>query len=1078
MSGSKMIAITLSLSLLVCAVFGQGTTGAIDVTVVDNTGAVIPGAKLTAVNTGTGATYRAQADAAGRGQFLLLRVGNYRVTVEQQGFEKLVRDGVIVNATDIVHLDLQLSVGAVSETITVAATTPLLQAEHATLGQVVEQRQITDTPLATRNFTQLLGTSAGIQGSLVNADNPGTGGANVSVNGARNGSNALLVDGAPSDNVLNLAPDGDGTPSIEFLGEFKILSHDYGAEFGRAAGSVINVTTKSGTNQLHGAAYEFLRNTNLSARPFFNAANGENIQNQFGANIGGAIIHSRTFFFGGWESSRQRNANSGSSTLLSVVPTAAQRAGNFGSRLIVDPSTGIPFPNNTIPASLLSTTSLAIQDKLIPLPNYNSGGATNFFTKQVDPTNIDQYTIRLDHRINDKNQLWGRWFDSYEHDLSPFGQGFLGFGSLVHRNKHEATANFTHIFSPALVMENSIAWNQTDQYLVITDKTSFQSVNLHPLPVTQTNDGLSQIAISNYFTLGNVQGWADHVKTGTARSDLSYTNGRHNLKFGAEMRPDLYDNANKLNNRGVFNFTGTASNDAYADFLLGYTRSKVFGAGPGRIQNRDLAGGFYVSDQWRVTDKLTLTMGVRYEPYWQPVAYNFDRTNWYPDLYRGVGSVESAGIVQANHNGISGSTIHNDMNNFMPRLGIAWRITDKWVMRTGIGQYFDQRTGQIAQQGFQNSPGYTSVQIDCAVAGSGCSLKSPDNFTFVDPGYSPTKLAFPTTPTQAINYAAIERNTKTDNSWQWNYTVQRQLTNDTLIEAAYVGSKGIHLMGNYVGNPFIPVGFDPKNPQPGPLVAKYPGLGLDLITGQGASSKYNALQVTVKRRVGKGSLLAAYTKSKTLSNGVDSSTRFYTTMGLAPWWDWSRAWGPADFDRPQRFSILFSQDLPNHFASGIPKFILNNWSVNGFFVVQSGTPLSVTNATSGQGLGGADSSPTASLYSNVISGVPFITSGANDKKLNNYVNKAAWSKAPSGTVGNSGRGMFRGPGQANLDFSAFKTFPIRERVRLEFRSEFFNITNHPNFGNPNVSMDSASFGQITSTTTNARIIQFALKLLF
>jgi hypothetical protein len=418
------------------------------------------------------------------------------------------------------------------------------------------------------------------------------------------------------------------------------------------------------------------------------------------------------------------------------------------------------------------------------------------------------------------------------------------------------------------------------------------------------------------------------------------------------------------------------------------------------------------------------------------------------------------------------------MNTIAPRLGIAWRVTDKWVIRTGAGLYFDQRTGQIAQQGFQNSPGYTSVNIDCSIAGSGCSLKSPDNFKFVDPGYSSTALAYPTSPSQAINYAAIERNTKTDNAWQWNYTIQRQLPKDTLVEVAYVGTKGTHLMGNYVGNPFIPVGFDPKNPQPGTLVSRYPGLGLDLITGQGADSTYHALQITMKKRVASGIIQAAYTKSKTISDGVDSSTRFYTTMGLAPWWDWSRARGLSDFDRPQRLSITFSQDLPKHFQSGPAKYILNNWVVNGNFIVQSGLPLTVTNATSGQGLGGADSSPTAALYSNVVAGANLINSGANDSKLNNYINKAAWSKAPFGTVGSSGSNMFRGPGQGDMDFSIFRNFPIRERANLVFRSEFFNITNHPNFGNPNVSLDSASFGQITTTTVNARIIQFAMKLLF
>ena len=1077
---SRRLAVRTIFCLLAvaCTAFGQGTTGAIDVTVTDTSNSAVPGAVVTAVNVGTSAEFHAVTDEAGRCQFPLLHAGTYRVMVQHPGFEKLARDGVVVNSTNIAYIGMKLAVGAVSETVTVASQTPLLQTEQATMGQVVEQRQISNTPLATRNFTQLLGTSAGVLGSIFNADNPGTGGANVSVNGGRNGSNALMVDGAPSDNQLNLAPDGDGTPSIEFLGEFKVLSHDYGAEFGRALGSIINVTTKSGTNSFHGEGYEFLRNTDLSARPFFNPANGENIQNQFGANIGGPIRHNKTFFFGGWESSRQRNANSGSSTFSAVLPTAAMRAGNFGSTQIIDPTTGSPFPGNVIPANRLSTPAVDMQNQLIPQPNYNSGGATNFFAGATVPTDINQYTIRVDHRINDSNMFWGRFFDSYEHDLAPFGAGLPGFGNLTHRNKHEGTVNYTHVFTPTLILEASAAYNQTDQWLTFTDQTSMQSVGLSPLPSTLQNDGLPQFTISNYVTFGNYQRWTDHVKTAAGRADFTWTHGKHQFKFGVEVRPDLYDDANTLSSRGLFSFTGTVTGNAYADFLLGYTRTKTFGGGPGRVKNRDMASGFYISDQWRVTTRLTVTMGLRYEPYWQPYTYNLNRTNWYPDQYTGIGSLAAAGIVQGGVNGIPLSTVNNDMNNFAPRLGIAYRMSDNWVIRTGAGLYFDQRTGQIAQQAFQNPPFFTAQTIDCSVAGSGCSLTKPDNFTFVDPGYNPSALAFPTSATQAINYAAIERNTKTDNAWQWNFTLQRQFAGNTLVEAAYVGTRGVHLMGNYVANPFIPVGFNPANPQPGPLVAEYPGLGQNLITGQGASSDYHAVQLTVKKRVASGTVQAAYTFSKTLSNGVDSSTRFYTTMGLAPWWNWRQAWGPADFDRPQRLSIMFTQDLPNHFHSGFGRQLLNGWSASGLLILQSGVPLSVTNATSGQGLGGADSSPTAALYSNVVAGASLVNPGANDSKLNNYINKAAWSKAPSGTVGDSGSNMFFGPGQANLDFSVFKYFAIREQKKLEFRTEFFNLTNHPNFGNPNVSMDSASFGQISTTTVNARIIQFALKMLF
>lgn len=1057
-------------------VFAQGTTGAIDVQVSDSTGSAVMGASVTAVNVGTGVVSTAQSDDVGRCLFPLLRAGTYRITVDQQGFEKLERNDVIVNATTTVHLDMRLTVGAHTDTVTVAAESPLLQTDQATMGNVVEERQLTSTPLASRNFTQLLGTSAGIAGGIFNADNPGTGGSNVSVNGARNGSNALMVDGAPADNALNLAPDGDGTPSLEFLSEFRVLSHAFSAEFGRASGAVVNVTTRSGSNDFHGGAYEFLRNTVLSSRPFFNPKKGTNIQNQFGANIGGPIRRNKTFFFGGWESSRQRNGNSGSSTYSAVVPTADMRAGNFGSINITDPTTGTLFPNNVIPSSRFSTAGAGMQNAFVPLPNYNSG-ATNYFAQQTVPTNIDEYTLRIDHRIGDKDSLWGRWFDSREHDTAPFSGG-PGFPAVTNREKKVLGVNYTHVFTPSLVLETSFAWNQTDQFLVFTNQVSMKSVGLSPLPVTLQSDGVGLMTINNYLTFGNYQRWTDHVKTAVMRGDVNYTKGKHTMKFGAEIRPDLYDDANTLEARGNFTFTGTATGNAYADFLTGYTRTKVFGAGPGRVQNRDWASGFYVTDEWRVSPRLTLTLGARWEPFWQPAAYNYAKTNWWPDLYTGLGSLAASGIVQGGVNGISPSTVYNDMNNIMPRVGIAWRVTDKWVIRAGGGQFFDQRTGQIAQQAFRNPPGYTSVTIDCGVAGSSCNLKTPDNQTFVDPGYAPTNIPFPTSPTQGLTYSALERNTKTDNSWQWNFTIQRQLPGDTLVEAAYVGSKGTHLMGNYAGNPSIPVGFNPKNPQPGTLVPEYPGFGPNSITGQGADSHYEALQLTLKKRVASGTVQAAYTNSKSISNGGDSSTRFYTSMGLAPWWDWSRARGLSAFDRPQRLTVMFTQDLPKPFKSGPGKWVFNNWSFSGLATVQSGTPLTVTNSTSGQGLGGAATSTSAALFSNVVAGVPLVNPGSVNSKLNNYINKAAWSKAPAGTVGNSGVGMFRGPGQADLDFSIFKGFPIRERKKVEFRTEIFNIMNHPNFANPNTSMDSASFGQISGTTVNGRIIQFALKLAF
>ncbi|MGH9661870.1 MAG: carboxypeptidase regulatory-like domain-containing protein, partial [Bryobacteraceae bacterium] len=374
---TRILSFVAVLLLALSPLAAQEITGAINGVIRDNSGAVLPETNLVATSVDTGVEVRTTTDETGAYTFPLLRPGRYRLSVEKVGFQRMIRENVTVNTSERLRLDIVLEVGQVTESVTVTSLAPLLQSEQSTLGHVVEGRTITSIPLATRNFTQILGTSAGVVGSIMNADNRGTGSDSVSVNGARRGSNNLLVDGVPTTNQLNNAPDGDGTPSIEFLSEFKVLTSLYSAEYGRNLGSVINVTTRSGTNTLHGNVYEFLRNTKFNARPFFFARRQPNLQNQFGGNVGGAIIRDRTFFFAGWESSRQRNANGGGARLLTRVPTAAQRGGAF-TRTLYDPLARSPFPDNTIPASRINATSKSIMDQLIPLPNFSDGSSNNF----------------------------------------------------------------------------------------------------------------------------------------------------------------------------------------------------------------------------------------------------------------------------------------------------------------------------------------------------------------------------------------------------------------------------------------------------------------------------------------------------------------------------------------------------------------------------------------------------------------------------------------------------------------------------------------------------------------------------
>jgi hypothetical protein len=1082
------------------ASYAQVTTGSIVGSITDNTGAVIPGVSVTALNTQTGTETRTTTNESGTYEFLLLRPGTHTLSVESSGFQRLVRENVVVRTTEVTRVNLTLEVGTVTETVTVTAETPLLQSEQATLGHVVEERTITSIPLATRNFTQILGTSPGVVGSIMNADQRGTGSDSVSVNGARRGSNNLLVDGAPTTNQLNNAPDGDGTPSIEFLGEFKVLTSLYSAEYGRNQGSVINVTTRSGTNALHGSVYEFLRNTKLNARPFFSPARQVNVQNQFGGNVGGPIVRDKTFFFAGWESSRQRNANGSGARYRRRVATADQRGGNFGSTTLWDPLAGALFPNNTIPAARIDPVSNNIQEAFFPLPNLNDPGSNdNFEDFATEPTDLDQYTVRIDHRFGERDTINARWFESFQEDLDPFSRGPRGFGNLANREKHTWGFTYTHVFSPAFVMEVRGSGDYTDQFTKGENSTDPTSVGLQPIPgVTFAGEaaGMPRIVISNYLgNFGNDSNWSDYIDRYTTGSTFTWTRSSHNFKFGAEWQFSDLNPQNNLSSRGRWTYNGFgtgqsgADGDEYADYLLTLPRDTTFGSSDefeigGQLKMRSNYYSFFFNDDWKATQNLTINWGFRYEADFQAAAYNLNMVNWWPENYHGLdGSIESTGLVQGGINGVPHNTVDGDWNNIMPRLGIAWRLTDKWVIRAGTGLYFDLRTGQIAQQAFSNPPTFTEIRSDCARPGQTCSISTPDHWTYQDPGHQSGVVPFPVSPTETRTYRATERKVLTDNAWQYNFAIQRELPSNMLAEVAYVGTKGTHLNGLINPNYLVPEGGLNAPLQQGvKLVRLYPGFGDFNFVNQNLSSSYHSFQATLKQRLARSTFQLSYTFSKTMGDG-DEGSRFKTNSFPAPWNDWSRARGPANFDRTHRLTFVFNHDLPNRFTSGFGKALLNDWSLNGFLVAQTGTPLTVTNRDSGRGIGGSVVSTTASnLASDVNAGVPLLMSDVNGQStkenLDHYINPAAFTKALPFTFGNSGRGMFRAPGQWTVDFSLFKDIPITERFKLQFRSEFFNLLNHANFGGPSTSLDSASYGTIRGTTVNARLVQFALKLMF
>jgi hypothetical protein len=532
----------------------------------------------------------------------------------------------------------------------------------------------------------LLALTAGVSSALNNADSPGLGNVNPNVNGMRAGSNNLLIDGLPAFNALNNSNTGIGAPSPDFLQEFKVMTSMFSAEYGRNAGSVVNVVTVSGTNQVHGSAWEFLRNTKLNARPFFAAARGQNNQNQFGASVGGPVVmpglysgKDRTFFFVGYEGTRQRNSNSSSALSRQSVPTPAMRAGGF-SKLVRDPLSGLPcsasdargcFPGNQIPASRINPISRSVMDKLIPLPNAVTGGPINYVDARTISGGNDQQVARLDHNISSKDRFTGRWLWSTTPQTDPFGASpFPGMESRNTRDKYDLALSYMRIISPTHINEFRFGWDRSVSLATNSDATDPKSLGI---PATNALPGFPRVSISSYFSFGITETYRDNAHLFTFSDTYTWLHGRHSFKFGGEIRRGRIQPMSTLNQRPTWTFSGQSTTDGFADFLLDLPSRGVYGTGAG-IQNlRETAYNTFATDDFKVTPNLTLNLGVRYEINAPPYDAQMNLVSFWPDRYTRPGSPESGGVVVANVSpGVPRSTTFTGYKNVAPRFGFAW----------------------------------------------------------------------------------------------------------------------------------------------------------------------------------------------------------------------------------------------------------------------------------------------------------------------------------------------------------------------------------------------------------------------
>jgi len=1103
----------------------QVATGTIDITVADNTGAMVPRAAIKVTNNGTGLARAGTANERGELSIAYLSVGQYSISVEAAGFKTTTIDQVVlqVDQTAAIHVTLQL--GEVRETIEVKEVAASLEAETSSLGQVIENRKILEMPLNGREpfaLGLLAGNTTPMFGMASNLP--------FIAGGGRFSANEVTLDGVDDNTVSNAGNIGRNgiavMPSVDAVQEFKVKTSTFSAEFGHAAGAVVNATIKSGTNQLHGTAFEFLRNDNLDANNFFTNAAGSPKppfhQNQFGGVLGGPIVHNRTFYFADYQGTRQAYAGGSS---IANIPPAAFRTGDFSKAgvVIYDPasrrigSTGLvianPLPGNIIPSSEMNPSSVAVEG-LIPLPDFGAPGALsrNYFYAPAHSVNTDQGDIRVDQVVSAKDNVYARFSisDTFTPGVGSF-PGFVGGGSDSINNSEQAVISYIHIFTPTLVNEarfGFIRHNGSSFGNTGAGRAFAAQHNLAELPSPEPGfPGLSFIYAGTVSGSAEFSGWGGGDPNLNVENrfqwaeNLSWTHGRHTVKTGADLRRDRFDTLRGSVGSYVFASTFTSSSDApgsglpYADFLYGYPTSEASNVTAmldwGR-QRSIYAGGF-VQDDWKVTSRLTLNLGLRYELFTQPVDA------------RNLGSlfnIQTGQFALPGKDGYSRAIVNGDHNNFGPRAGFAWQVAKKLVLRGGYGLFYGERDQN--QQVTQFSGNYPNVYAVAYPTITATNTVNPP-YTINTPvpivatsaslaGFSPSLPFVGTLRSQGFDQAADPM------VHQFNFNIEYQLTDSWLLATSYSGLLGRDLSSMFINENQLPfsAALSGKNTQANRPFANINGTVIPTFsTGR---NNYNSFNVRIDKRFSKGlTLLANYTIQKNMEaegSGPDSYTQNGTSIAMDTY-NLSREKSVAPIDVPQIFSTSAGYALPfglgrAWLSHGLAGKLIGGWDLNGIMTMRGGFPTNIrTNVIP----------PIFNTFNvpDAVAGQPLVLS---NHSVDGYFNPAAWTVpgttpsvtgAPIQLFGTAAQRAARGPGSVNLDASLFKNFRFTERHYLQFRAEFFNATNTPTFFLPAASdpeltcegpagrpcnAGNPSFGKLSDGTATGRQIQFGLKYYF
>lgn len=1129
----------LALLALACvsSLQAQVESGKIVGTIKDSSGAIVAGAAVTVAETQTNAERKTTTSSQGEYVVTELKPGVYTVKAEREGFKKAVEADFKLDINQVVRVDFTLVVGSIQEEVVVTAAEPLVESETSSIGQVIDESRVHQLPLNGRDFMQLAYLSPGVNkgpastgstGNVQQGDIPEDerGNGSIQVNGLWATNNNYLLNGF--DNNEQQIGFELIEPPIDAIQEFKVQTNNFGADIGKG-GAVVNVVTKAGTNRFHGTAFDFLRNSFLDAKNYFDDPTQPIPpfkRNEFGGSFSGPIIRDRTFFFGDYQGRRIRTSD----TYISPVPSPSEVGGNFSDLLsgssptiVIDPVTGNQFMGNdnaspNVVPTCPSPTGGACLDQaalnvvaLFPAPSPDLVSLNLFRYNPVDRNNQDSFDIRVDHQITAQNSLFGifSYGNVNDHKPDPF-PGIAGGGSFTGNIKNKALLaglSDVHAFSPNRINELKIGYTR---YVVdavpffegqqLATQLGIPGVNDPNNPIT---GGLPNIQIAGLNSLGNGDYFPEtlHENNYQLLDSFTYIRGHHSLKMGGDLRRRMHGFFQVQNPHGDFYYTGQFTSYPLADFLIGYTQSLFRDAQTGTYGMRWWEFGGYAMDDYRLSSKLTLNLGVRYDLYTPMVEEHNRLANF--DFQTGY--FVAPGVTPGTTR--SGNVATN-WKNFSPRIGFAYTpgSDNKTAVRGGYGIFYDLQADQNdTELAYNDLPGvYGSESLTASLGPTPVMILSQ----------GPTPIVFSDIANPSGRASAAFFHNPTTYIEEWNLNIERQLATNMVLQVGYVGTRGVHLTYlrnlNQATTPTWLNFSGPTGNEGRPYVDTVPNIAAIRTEGHDISLINHGLQVRFEKRSSQGwSMLNSYTYQHTIGQATESET---PNSDIEPQdtYNLRAERGNVAPDFRHQFTSAWSYELPfgpgKRYlkASGPLAVLAGGWQLNGIISLYSGqafTPqLSFDPTNTGSSGARPDRVGNPYDFSNVAVGFDGGSNGgptqgcaaSTHQNINCWYNPSAFAlpaiapgqpQPPNGTsyatmFGNAGRGTLRGPAFYDTDFSVFKDFKLKERGQLELRAEIFNLFNTPQFALPNPQVDTSSAGQITSTLHESRQIQLSANISF